>query len=532
MKRPQLYLDWNPKQAAFLECEEPFQNLEGGVRAGKSYVLCWKVLQYCVRFPGICIALTRYTQDGLDAMLRPVWRDVCRRANLNPVWKSDEECDVLPNGSRVYLRALKSSDDQRRYSKLAGLTLAILAIDQAEELPEDIYRHYVPARLSQPGFPKAVWITPNPPMPNSWIAREWPPDHNKPGHVLIRTTMFDNVDVLGKDYIDLQLQAYEPGTLEYRRLVQGERGLIVAGTPIYARHFREQRHVDHQLQADPLLPLYESVDFGTRHPCVVWSQFPNGGRLHILGGVMGSDLALEEFLPLVAEIRAEWFGEPLVLQWTCDPAGETANSHGSKTGVQILRDFGIYPVIHSNANYPPVRAFAIQTVIGYLKRTTADGDPLFRVNPRFVVVDAAGARRHEPMIEHLLAGGYCYDPKKTYAGTNYPHLVPPLKDQYFEHPANCIEYGVVAFAPPDPANAAGVVRNPESKKRAERVLRERGFAVSNASLATMQSAIVQARYERDQERAIRRALRFSQRDDRDRDVWKDQTARIGRGGYN
>src|SRR6185503_15451955 len=116
------------------------------------------------------------------------------------------------------------------------------------------------------------------------------------------------------------------------------------------------------------------------------------------------------------------------------------------------------PAIEKNANYPPVRAFAIQTVIGYLKRTTAAGDPLFALNPRFLVVGADGVRRHEPMIEHLLAGGYCYDPKKTYAGTNYSHLVPPLKDQYFEHPANCVEYGIVAYAPRDPADAAGLAR--------------------------------------------------------------------------
>jgi hypothetical protein len=46
----------------------------------------------------------------------------------------------------------------------------------------------------------------------------------------------------------------------------------------------------------------------TRHPCVVWLQYPPGGRLHVFGGVMGSDLALEEFLPVVAEYRQEWFG--------------------------------------------------------------------------------------------------------------------------------------------------------------------------------------------------------------------------------
>ena len=42
----EVVLDWNPKQYEFLHCAEAFQNLEGGVRAGKSFVLCWKAFNY------------------------------------------------------------------------------------------------------------------------------------------------------------------------------------------------------------------------------------------------------------------------------------------------------------------------------------------------------------------------------------------------------------------------------------------------------------------------------------------------------
>lgn len=165
-----LDLYWNPKQTAFLEATEPFVNMEGGFRAGKSFVLCWKILFYTIKHPGLICALTRWTQDGLDAQLRPTWRNICRQAGIRPVWNANEEFDELPKGSRVYLRALKAGEDVSRYGKLAGLGLAILGIDQAEEVPADVYRAYVPARLSQrfaadgvTPVPRQVLITPNPP---------------------------------------------------------------------------------------------------------------------------------------------------------------------------------------------------------------------------------------------------------------------------------------------------------------------------------------------------------------------------------
>src|SRR5690348_3784151 len=105
--QPRLDLYWNPKQSRFLKSLKKYLNLEGGIRAGKSFVLCFKILFNCLNYPGIHCALTRWTQDGLDAQLRPIWRAVCRLAGVALEWHPDEEYDKLPNGSLVYLRALK-----------------------------------------------------------------------------------------------------------------------------------------------------------------------------------------------------------------------------------------------------------------------------------------------------------------------------------------------------------------------------------------------------------------------------------------
>ena len=75
---PAPHLRWNPKQPRFLQATEPYVDFEGEVRAGKSFALGWKIFFYAVHHPGICCALTRWTQDGLDAQFRPLWRAVCR----------------------------------------------------------------------------------------------------------------------------------------------------------------------------------------------------------------------------------------------------------------------------------------------------------------------------------------------------------------------------------------------------------------------------------------------------------------------
>ena len=66
---------------------------------------------------------------------------------------------------------------------------------------------------------------------------------------------------------------------------------------------------------------------GTRHPCVVWCQFWPNGTLAILGGVMGDDQMLEEFVPVVREIREGWFPSVTTLLQTADPAGSARNPH-------------------------------------------------------------------------------------------------------------------------------------------------------------------------------------------------------------
>jgi PBSX family phage terminase large subunit len=445
---------WNRPQSEFLLHEAApggpllLIDLEGAVRAGKTTPAASKLGQYATRYPGIHMGACRWTQDQLDAQVKPAWRDMARKMGLTLKWHPDEEYDeIVPYGSRVYLRALKASEETARYGKLAGLTLAVMWIDQPEECPEDVVKAYVPARLSQPGMPHEVWFTPNPPGEDAWLARMFPEDNSIAHHIYIHTSVYDNRHVLGDEYIASLEREYPAGTALRRRFIEGKRGLRVVGKPVYAGYFERGRHASQPVAINPDVPLIECIDFGHHHPCVLWQQYLPWGALHWLGGMMGEDMYIEDFAPLITQLRAEWF--PTVKQlWPCsDPAGSHQNSQGTKlSGVKVLQDNGIYPRWVENSNMPEVRSGAIQQIAGYMRRRTIRGDEAFRVDPhRWRIISARDARFATFSLDALEAG-YVWDERVRTSAAG-KRIVVPLKDGYYEHVMNCAEYGQINYGP-------------------------------------------------------------------------------------
>lgn len=449
-----LRLSWNVPQTRFLLTRgKPYGpvvylDLEGAVRAGKSTPAAAKLCDYVTAYPGIQMAACRWSQDALDAQVRPLWRDMARKYGLVLKWHPDEEFDEVQGTagkdgrcSRVYLRALKASDEANRYAKLAGLTLGVLWIDQPEELPQDVYEAYVPARLSQPGFPHECWLTPNPPGESHWIAQKFPAE-GRPSNVHYWvTSVYDNRANLGEAYIADLEAAYPPGTALRRRFIDGLRGLAAVGEPVYKGYFARRLH-EADIRFNPELPLCEAWDFGHHHPCVVWTQFLSGGALAVLGGVMGESLFLEDFVPEVLAIRGQWCPNPIEVRSTGDPAGTAMSSQGTnKSAADVLKAYGIQLQVIKGANHPNARHAAIQQMAGYLRRLTPSG-PALAVNPRFWIV-AKASRRMSPVLIDGLEAGYVWDDAAAQTGA----VRKPRKDGYYDHAQNCLEYALLKFGP-------------------------------------------------------------------------------------
>lgn len=472
--------EWNAVQSAFLQADPehwPYVDLEGAVRAGKTTPLVAKILSYCLQYPGIQCALCRWTQDALDAQLKPRWRDWCHKHGIELQWHADEEFDEVTvrdpatgevlGYSRVYLRALKASEETARFGKLAGLTLAVIGIDQPEEVPKDVYEAYIPARLSQPGMPHQVLLTPNPPGLTHWIAELFPENNSKPGYLYLRTSVYDNRHNVGDAYIDALEVAYPEGHALRRRFIEGKRGLSIVGKPVYGATFKSRLHVV-RLAINAQVPLLEGYDFGHKHPAVVWAQILPWGELRVLGGILGFDQFIEDFMPIVIQQRAQWFGTPALtddprgrwakgdlilpfdVQSTGDPAGDQNNSQGTRlSAADVLREHGVNLYTIAGANHPDARDRCLQVIAGYQKRLTRQG-PAFAIDPvRWLAVMPDGTLQGSTHMVDAFEAGYVWD-ERAIAHSVSPNTRRARKDGYYDHSMNALEYVVLAYGPAQP----------------------------------------------------------------------------------
>jgi hypothetical protein len=327
----------------------------------------------------------------------------------------------------------------------------VLWIDQAEEVPDDVIQAYVPARLSQVGFPHEVWYTPNPPGHGHFFKDYFPEDNHLPHRTYIRTSVYDNRKILGDEYIAGLERAYPVGSVLRRRFIEGKRGLNIVGKPVYGGYFDRDRHAQ-PLTMNPALPLVESWDYGFHHPCVIWLQFTPWGGLHLLGGVMGEDIYIEDFAPIALQQRAQWFKDPLRIDACADPAGEKPNSQGTnKTGLDVLQDaLGYKPIALQNSNAPEMRDNAIQTIAGYLRRRGLHDTEAFRIDPRQWLVISQRDARAVPFAVDGLEAGYVWD-QRVVRSSRGKSIQVPLKDRFYEHSMNTLEYAVLNFGPAMPA---------------------------------------------------------------------------------
>lgn len=405
------------------------------MRSGKTTVGIWKLIDYAVRYPGIKMLLARWTGDALAMQLKPKFYEECPKELLGRWWGEEERQEFI-NGSQLYIRSLKSADDAARFAKFTGLTLGVIMIDQPEEVPEDIY-HALKGRLSQPGFPQQMILTPNPPGPDHWICKEFPEDNSIPGHLYIRTELYDNRGIIGDDYIRELEREYPVGHAMRRRMIEGRRGLSIEGDGVYKVVFSRETHV-REIEFFPDYPVYESWDFGHRHPAVSWHQLLPWGHWNILGEYMGTDQFIDEAVPMVASARQQLFPGLLSLFVCCDPAGaqgqgarhtcvEVLNQHlrehyGANMGARYL----------TNSNRPEQRGWAIQQISGHMTRLIR-GRPAVLIHPRCtVLVDGFEA-------------GYVYDDRATLIGSRLPNYRRPKKDGYYDHLQNTVEYFMLNY---------------------------------------------------------------------------------------
>lgn len=420
-------------------------DVEGAVRSGKTTMCLVKMLHRRQHYAGSYGLIGRFSDGDTDRLLKPLWRAVCLRAGVGLAWNAEEGYDEMDNGSRVYITGLKTQDQTSRYAKFRGLTLSDIYIDQAEELPHDVWQE-LGLRLSQNGFPHQFLISPQTVGEDHWIAKEFPHDRAlKPNRAYYALSTHDNAHNLPANYIREMEEAHPPGTPIHSTLILGKRGATVVGDPVYGTPADGSRHgvflrTRHELPVayDRRLRLEVGLDFGKHHPCVVMRQVSPVGQVRYLGGILGHDLHLDPFLVEVRRYLSRWFPEPIETVWCADPAG-VSNPIGIDMRA-MLAAHGIVARFKEDSNSPGARVALIETIAKQMRGRGLDGDEQLRVSndeSHWIRISAHGSVTHR-MVADAFEFGYVWDEHMVSVGSK--QMRKPKKDGWHEHPMNVVEY--------------------------------------------------------------------------------------------
>ena len=441
---------WRGPIADFLQDETPEIDLEGALSSGKTTACLWKVFN-SLHHPdrhGIHWWIGRYGDGETQTKVRPAFEQVCQIAGSIPAWNAKELAYDFDNGSRCYAYGLKSPDALSRYSKMRGMGVSGVYNDQTEELPED-FSLELRLRLRQPGFPHQLIFSPNPPNVTHWLAQQFPDDNRIPGRKYYAISIHDNAHNLPIALMNAALMAYPPDHAKHRSVILGRRGMNVTGDPVYKGAFKRSVH-EAEVDYDPRLALEMALDFGKHHPCVVFRQMSPLGQARYLGGIMGQNLYLDDFLDLVLRYRAQWFPEPVEIRECCDPAGAADTSHGTAGAIKTLREKGMRPVYIGDSNSPAIRLAMVERLAAQMRKRDAAHNEAFVINEdseRWLTISTQ-ATAPDRFLADGFEAGYVWDEHMVSVGNKQVRR--PKKDGWFEHGQNCAEYLELNFgyAPP------------------------------------------------------------------------------------
>lgn len=434
---------WRGPIAAFMQDTTPEISLEGALSSGKTTACLWKVFNSLHAHPGIHWWIGRYGDGETQTKVRPAFEQVCQQAGSQPDWNAKELCYDFPNGSKCFAYGLKSPDALSRYSKMRGMGVAGIYNDQTEELPED-FSLELRLRLRQAGFPHQLIFSPNPPNVTHWLAQQFPVANNIPGRKYYSISIHDNAHNLPPELLRTALLAYPPEHAKHRSVILGLRGMNVQGEPVYKGAFVRSLH-EVPVSYDPKLPLEMALDFGKHHPCAIFRQVSPLGQVRYLGGILGQQLYLDDFLDLVKRYRQQWFPDPIEIRECCDPAGTSDTSHGTHGAIKILRERGFNPRYQADSNSPAVRLAMVERMAARMRKRGADRSEAFAVNSyreQWLVISEKSTQQDTFLADGFEAG-YVWDEHMVSVG-NKQHRK-PKKDGWFEHGQNCAEYLEVNF---------------------------------------------------------------------------------------
>lgn len=157
-----------PKQAQFHQMREKYRLFAGGFGTGKTLSLGIEILIQLMTYPKNYGVLARKDLQELKSTTLKDFFEVCPEKVIAHHDKQNKTITAI-NGSQIYYMNLDSAREAER--KIKSLNLGFVAIDQLEEIEENIFLAFM-GRLRRRNTARCLIATCNP-AGHSWLWRKW-----------------------------------------------------------------------------------------------------------------------------------------------------------------------------------------------------------------------------------------------------------------------------------------------------------------------------------------------------------------------
>jgi len=401
----------NPWQSAMHSSNWTWGCLVGGKGSGKTRSGTEELKACALEFPKTTYLIGRKT---LPSLKDTTWREFidCLPPEIIKDYNKTDRIVTLVNDSIFLGRSL---DEPK---KLESLTLSGFLIDEAEEI-DKMYFDVLKTRVRQILRVNGVKITPryrgilclNPCDEDHWIPELFTQVKPK-NHSIFYSSTLQNLENLPDFYVDNLKDTYTADMQQ--RMIHGMFGRVHKGRPVFPEFSRGNFISD--LRPTPKMAIFRGWDFGYNNPACVWMQFIDG-QLRVLAEKLGKKIYLDNFIPECRSLEKELFPDHVLFKDFCDPHGSDETDKG-KTSVDIMNDFGIYPVHRVTKIQEGVKA-----IRECMNTKSKEGVANFAIHPRC-----------KNLIEGLRGGYHRADGEEN-----------PEKDGYYDHLMDAMRYSVVAL---------------------------------------------------------------------------------------
>jgi len=229
-------LEFRGKHLEFLHDETPEIELEGAQASGKTIVALWKELEASKANPGMWSFITRWTEGGVNTLLRPEFERVADIHETKIDWNSREKYYTLPAGCRVFAFQLHTTEIEptRRFGKIRGLPVSRILVDQAEEVEPDFpvelrrrLRPDIKARMRGIEFRTQLTFLANTVKRHHWLDKQFPEDNSIPTRRYYFLSLLDNAHNLPESIIRQALVDCPRTDPRFRELILGQRPEVI-----------------------------------------------------------------------------------------------------------------------------------------------------------------------------------------------------------------------------------------------------------------------------------------------------------------